>query len=179
MQHSLSRYYIGLGSNLDNPIKQIKEATLELQALHTQCAHEDISKRHQFISSSLYASNPVGPQDQPDFVNSVIGLNSHLSPQDMLITLQTIEQKHLRVRKRHWGERTLDLDILLVDDCVIESNTLIVPHTYMHARAFVLKPLYEIAPKIILKGHSLDYWLQQDHVTAQSIHKLNYNLDKS
>jgi 2-amino-4-hydroxy-6-hydroxymethyldihydropteridine diphosphokinase len=135
--------YIGLGSNLENPLQQIKTAIDDLQSL------ADIN----IVSvSSLYQSPPMGPADQPDYINAVLALETSLNPHQLLDALQSVEQLHGRVRKRHWGERTLDLDILLYGDQILDDERLKIPHPGMHERAFVLYPLAEIAPDIEIPG---------------------------
>lgn len=135
--------YIGLGSNLENPLQQIKTAIDDLQSL------ADI----QVISvSSLYQSAPMGPADQPDYINAVLSLKTTLPAHQLLDVLQQIEQQHGRVRKRHWGERTLDLDILLYGAETIDDERLKVPHPGIAQRAFVLYPLAEIAPELEIPG---------------------------
>lgn len=135
--------YIGLGSNLENPLQQIKTAINDLQSL------ADIN----IVSvSSLYQSPPMGPADQPDYINAVLALETSLNPHQLLDALQSVEQLHGRVRKRHWGERTLDLDILLYGDQILDDERLKIPHPGMHERAFVLYPLAEIAPDIEIPG---------------------------
>lgn len=131
--------YIGLGSNLDGPIDQINKALAELAMLpDTECV------KH----SSLYTTAPVGPQDQPDYINAVALLKTALQPEFLLDECQRLEQNHLRVRDgQHWGSRTLDLDLLLYAQQRIETSRLVVPHPQMAVRAFVLVPLAEIAPK--------------------------------
>lgn len=135
--------YIGLGSNLNHPEQQIRQALKELGALpQTDCmAH-----------SKLYRSSPMGPQDQPDYINAVAVLSTVLDPHHLLAELQAIEQRHNRVRKRRWGERTLDLDLLLYGDFQIATAALTVPHPGLHERAFVLYPLAEIAPDVMIPG---------------------------
>ena len=135
--------YVGLGSNLQNPREQVRQALQELGQLPRTRLD-----RH----SSLYRSAPLGPQDQPDYVNAVACLATELAPLPLLDALQAIEQAHGRVRDRHWGARTLDLDILLYGDRVIDLPRLQVPHPQMHRRSFVLKPLLEIAPGLAVPG---------------------------
>lgn len=135
------RAYIGLGSNLESPRNQINRALVEL---------EHLPLSHLVAHSHLYASRPVGPQDQPDFVNAVAALNTRLSPLALLDQLQALEQRHGRQRKRHWGPRTLDLDLLLYDNARIELPRLRVPHPQMSTRGFVLIPLAELAPTLRL-----------------------------
>jgi 2-amino-4-hydroxy-6-hydroxymethyldihydropteridine diphosphokinase len=127
--------YIGLGSNLEDPVQQLKTALNEL---------DQLPRTKRIRASSLYSSKPVGPQDQPDFVNAVACLSTDLTPIELLDALQALEQSHRRVRERHWGPRTLDLDILLYDEQIIEQPRLIIPHAFMHTRGFVLLPLAEI-----------------------------------
>ena len=147
----MSLVYIGLGANLDQPQQQLKQAFIELAQLPSSSL---------LSYSSLYSSKPVGPQDQPDFVNAVALLNTDLQPIALLDALQQLEQEHGRIRKRHWGERTLDLDIILIDDKVINSERLIVPHPYAQQRSFVLYPLYEISPELRFPdGKSLEQLL--------------------
>ena len=135
--------YIGLGSNLDHPQQQILQAMDELD-----CIPESWLVR----TSSLYASAPMGPQDQPAYVNAVAAITTGLAPLDLLDELQEIEKRHGRVRERRWGPRTLDLDLLLYGDQIIREHRLTVPHPGMTRRAFVLKPLFEIAPRLQVPG---------------------------
>ncbi|MGR6036158.1 MAG: 2-amino-4-hydroxy-6-hydroxymethyldihydropteridine diphosphokinase [Candidatus Nitrosoglobus sp.] len=135
------RAYVGLGSNLHHPRWQICRALVELNTLpQTRCA----------AHSKSYQSAPMGPADQPDYINAVAALDTELGPYDLLINLQAIEQRHHRIKNRRWGERTLDLDLLLYGDLEITTERLVVPHPGLHERAFVLYPLAEIAPSIII-----------------------------
>jgi 2-amino-4-hydroxy-6-hydroxymethyldihydropteridine diphosphokinase len=131
--------YIGLGSNLSDPGQQI---LLALNSIN------ELPNTDLVSTSSLYGSKPLGPQDQPDFVNSVCLVKTELSPQGLLEALKKIEKDQGRVKKRLWGERLIDLDILLYDDMEMTTEELTIPHSQMHLRAFVLKPLVEIAPAI-------------------------------
>ncbi len=147
------RCYIGLGSNLENPVTQVATALLELERL-PDCRH--------LIHSSLYRSDPVGPPGQPDYINAVASLETTLSPLELLDAMQALEQQHQRVRIQHWGPRTLDLDLLLYGDQQIRNERLTVPHPYLHERSFVLYPLAEIAPEISIPGRkSLEDCLKQ------------------
>ncbi|WP_432471086.1 2-amino-4-hydroxy-6-hydroxymethyldihydropteridine diphosphokinase [Amphritea sp. HPY] len=141
MSDSWQTCYIGLGSNLDSPREQVSSALTELTQL-PQCRN----LKH----SSLYRSDPVGPAGQPDYINAVACLETCLSPLHLLDALQGIEQAHQRVRIQHWGPRTLDLDLLLYGDQVIQNQRLTVPHAFMKVRNFVLYPLAEIAPNLSL-----------------------------
>lgn len=137
--------YIGLGSNLEAPRDQLERALSSLDSLPlTQCV----------ARSSLYASAPVGPQDQPDFVNAVAAIRTRLSPLALLDQLQALEQRHRRVRDRHWGPRTLDLDLLWYAGLRRHTPRLTLPHPEMPHRRFVLEPLAEIAPTLSLDGES-------------------------
>ncbi len=133
--------YVGLGSNLDDPASQVRRA---LETLG------ELPLTQRVGVSSLYASRPVGPQDQPDYINAVAHLATRLSPLALLDQLQALEQRHRRVRRRHWGPRTLDLDLLLFGKRVIATPRLRVPHPEMSARPFVMVPLAELAPALTL-----------------------------
>ncbi|QIM68323.1 2-amino-4-hydroxy-6-hydroxymethyldihydropteridine diphosphokinase [Basfia succiniciproducens] len=133
--------YIALGSNLNTPIEQLNSALTALNKL---------PQTSLSAVSSFYQSKPLGPQDQPDYVNAVACIHTELAPLELLDYLQQIENEQGRVRLRRWGERTLDLDILLYDDLVIKSERLTLPHYDMTNREFVIIPLYEIAPNLIL-----------------------------
>lgn len=130
--------YIGLGSNLDNPLQQIRSAAQAIGALN---------QVDDCLLSPLYSSQPVGPQDQPDYINAVMRLKTRLAPMELLKQLQTIENQQGRVRSIRWGARTLDLDLLLYDDQVLNLPELIVPHPELKNRGFVLYPLADIAPE--------------------------------
>lgn len=127
--------YIGLGSNLQQPAVQVRQAMTELDA---------IPQSHCSGYSSLYQSPPMGPADQPEYINAVARMVTRLSPIRLLGELQIIEQQHGRVRARPWGQRTLDLDLLLYGEVVITTQHLTVPHPGMAERAFVLYPLQEL-----------------------------------
>jgi len=129
--------YIGLGSNLENPAEKIQQARLFI------AEHANMS---ELKFSSLYSSPPMGPKDQPDYVNAVMSIQTALSAIDLLRVLQGIENDFGRDRGViRWGARTLDLDILLYGDQQIDLPELKVPHIGLAERAFVLYPLQEIA----------------------------------
>jgi len=145
--------YIGLGSNLCEPIEQIQQALDELAGL----AQTQVTR-----VSSLYRSRAVGPGEQPDYINAVAQLTTQLAPEPLLDALQALEQVHERKRLVRWGPRTLDLDILLYDDTSINTERLSVPHPYLTERNFVLLPLLEIAPNLQLAdGTSIATLAQQ------------------
>jgi len=133
--------YIALGSNLDDPQQQVLQAITELDAL---------PDTHITAVSPWYRSSPMGPSDQPDYINGIAELETDLNPLPLLKALQGIEDAHQRVRQKRWGARTLDLDILLYGDQVINHPELQVPHPGMATRNFVLYPLADIAPQLVL-----------------------------
>lgn len=136
----MTRVYIALGSNLANPLHQVQSA---LNAL------AELPQTKLIATSSLYRTPPLGPQDQPDYLNAVVALNTDLSAENLLDHTQKIELEHGRVRKdERWGPRTLDLDILLFGDEIINTERLTVPHYDMKNRQFMLYPLAEIAPEL-------------------------------
>jgi len=135
--------YIGIGSNLDDPAAQVLRAFDELDALPDTRLE---------ARSSLYGSRPLGPPDQPDYVNAVARLTTGLEPLQLLDALQSIERDHRRERGVRWGPRTLDLDLLLYGDRRIDHERLSVPHPQMHRRDFVLRPLVEISPELDIPG---------------------------
>lgn len=137
--------YIGLGSNLDYPAAQLRRALTELSGLpNTRIASH----------SNFYQSKPLGPQDQPDYLNAVAALQTRLEPQDLMLNLRAIEEAHGRWRSlvNRWGPRTLDLDLLLYADMVMQTPELTLPHPELHKRSFVLYPLAELAPDLIIPG---------------------------
>lgn len=146
--------YIGLGANLSEPMAQIQ------RALDVLADHPDLSLVQH---SSLYGSKPMGPQDQPDYVNAVAKLATSLTAESLLDVLQQIELEHGRVRKaERWGPRTLDLDILLFNTDTINSDRLTVPHYGLKEREFVVYPLLEITPELKLPdGTELDSLTQK------------------
>ena len=133
--------YIGLGSNLKIPASQLKKAVLHIQR---------ISDTFVVRQSSLYRSAPMGPQNQDDFINQVIEVETSLPASKLLDELQSIETKMGRVRLERWGPRVIDLDILLYGQEIINDENLIVPHYGLQDRAFVIYPLAEINPELVL-----------------------------
>ncbi|WP_130834049.1 2-amino-4-hydroxy-6-hydroxymethyldihydropteridine diphosphokinase [[Erwinia] mediterraneensis] len=134
--------WLALGSNLAHPLQQVEEALAAL---------DQIPQTQRVATSSFYRTPPYGPPDQPDYLNAVVALHTDLAPEQLLDHTQRIELAHGRVRKaERWGPRTLDLDILLFGDAVINTPRLTIPHYDMHNRAFMLVPLQEIAPDLIL-----------------------------
>ena len=136
--------YVGLGSNLDQPREQVLIALHELSGL---------PETRLVTHSALYRSAPIGRATQPDFVNAVAQIETALTPSRLLAELQALENRHGRVRPFPGAPRTLDLDVLLYGNAVVASAALVVPHPRMHQRAFVLRPLAEIAPAAVIPGH--------------------------
>lgn len=136
----MTTIYLSLGSNIGNRRQQLERA-VELLS--------DTEGIRIVKTSSIYETAPVGGVAQDDFYNLCVTLNTSLTAQQVLAVCQSIEQQLARVRKIHWGPRTIDLDILLVEDQVIDEPTLQVPHPYMLDRSFVLIPLNEIAPDAV------------------------------
>ena len=138
-----STVFIGLGSNLGDSQTILQQAT---QAI------ADIPKTQHLKTSRFYQTAPVGPIEQDDFLNAVIAIETQLNPSQLLAQLQAIENHHGRQRHHqiHWGPRTLDLDILLFGKTQYRDRHLIIPHPELLNRAFVLVPLREIAPNLIL-----------------------------
>ena len=133
--------YLGLGSNQSDPISQIKNATDLIEKIETS----KIIKK-----SSLYESLPVGYLDQPNFINQVISLQTSLSAAELFERFQQIEFQLKRVKKIVNGPRTIDIDILLFNQEIILTNDLTIPHPRMLDRAFVMIPLLEIEPNILV-----------------------------
>jgi 2-amino-4-hydroxy-6-hydroxymethyldihydropteridine diphosphokinase len=138
------RAYIGLGGNLADPVAQLRSAVAELGRLpQTQVA----------ACSSFYRSAPVGQADQPDFINAACCLHTALAPEALLDALLAIERVHGRVRAgARGGPRTLDLDLLMYGAEVRHAAVLTLPHPRLHERAFVLAPLAEIEPDLVVPG---------------------------
>ena len=135
--------YIGLGSNLGDSQQILTEAVHKLASLGVV----QVSK--------LYQSPPMGPQDQPNYLNAAVQLITDLAPLALLDELQRFEQESGRVRLRHWGERTLDLDLLIYGDEQIQSERLTVPHVGVLERDFVLRPLLDLDENLYIKGQQL------------------------
>lgn len=133
--------YIGLGSNLGCSVDYLKSA---IESLRLN------DRIHDLQVSNFYLSKPHGPQDQPDYVNAVAQFYSDYDPHDLLWALQKIEKNNDRKRNgQRWGARTLDLDLLLYGNIIIDTETLTVPHPWMCDRSFVIYPLQELSPKLV------------------------------
>ncbi len=138
--------FVGVGANLGDPLAQCKEA------VHRMATHPDF---HSLRPSSYYRSKPMGPQDQPDYVNLVVHFFTELSPNALLLELQTIEAKMGKVKRRHWGERCIDLDILLYEQHQLDEPDCTIPHPGLTQRSFVVYPLLELEPDLILPDGTL------------------------
>ncbi len=135
--------FVGLGSNLADPVAQVSRALAALDRL---------PRTRLVRRSSLYSSAPVGYLQQPDFINAVAQLETELAPRALLDALLALEHECGRTREFLYSPRTLDLDLLLYDDMAHHEHGLTIPHPQMHLRAFVLQPLLEIAPDCIIPG---------------------------
>lgn len=142
----MTRCYLGLGSNLRSPTRQLRQAVATLRLL----------PRSTVIKlSRIYVSKPLGVRAQPAYCNMVISLQTSLPAKSLLYHCQLIENKQQRTRKLHWGARTLDIDLLLYGNQVIGMRDLIVPHPHMLTRDFVLIPLLEIEPSVRMPSGQL------------------------
>lgn len=137
--------HVALGSNLGDRAATLVSARDALAAL---------ADAGTLVASGVYETAPFGPRDQPDYLNAVVRLGSALAPEALLDALQDIERRHGRVREgaRRWGERTLDLDLLLLGQARVDSARLRVPHPGLAERAFVLAPLAELDPDLVVPG---------------------------
>ncbi len=143
--------YVAIGSNLESPRERVLEAMERLSSLGAAGV---------LLRSHLYLSRPMGPQDQPDFVNAAVGLLTQLSPREMLAGLLDIERSMGRNRRERWGARVIDLDLVWMVDAAVEEPGLTVPHPGVSIRNFVLYPLAEIAPTINIPGMGIVLDLQ-------------------
>jgi 2-amino-4-hydroxy-6-hydroxymethyldihydropteridine diphosphokinase len=136
--------YVAIGSNLDHPRDRVLEA---FQRVTELCATSGT------LRSRLYSTRPMGPQDQPDFVNAVIGFLTTLGARELLATLLQVERAMGRDRQQRWGPRLIDLDLIWMPGEVIDEPGLTVPHPGVSSRNFVLYPLNDIAPTLAIPGH--------------------------
>jgi 2-amino-4-hydroxy-6-hydroxymethyldihydropteridine diphosphokinase len=140
---SVARCYIGLGGNLGDPVQTLRQAIAALGGL---------AGTQLLRASSLWRTAPLGHTQQPDFVNAVAEVGSTLAPRALLQELLALEQRFGRERSFANAPRTLDLDLLLFGDLIVEEAGLTLPHPRMHERAFVLAPLIELAPECVIPG---------------------------
>lgn len=157
------RAFVALGANLVDPQAQVRAAAAALN---------DLPGCRLVTLSSLYRTAPVGvPGEQPDYINAVAAVDTTLPPEELLQALLALEQRFGRERHTHLAPRTLDLDLLLYGDTVLDTPSLQLPHPRLHLRAFVLVPLAEIAPTLHLPGRgSVAAWLPA--VSLQAIAKV-------
>jgi 2-amino-4-hydroxy-6-hydroxymethyldihydropteridine diphosphokinase len=158
--------YIGVGSNLDNPVGQVRTAMTELGSISRTCVLQQ---------SSLYRSPALlsaeNPQPQPDYINAVAAVETELGARALLDQLLLIEQNHGRHRGLRWAARTLDLDLLVYGNARLDEPGLTVPHPGLPKRAFVLYPLHEIAPGLEVPGHGVVAMLK-DRCQAETIQRI-------
>lgn len=141
---STSTVYIGIGSNLDRPVQQVRRA---------RDALAELPNTRLLEISPLYSNPALGPGQQPDYVNAVAVIETRLEPHALLDALLLIEENQGRIRGPiRWQPRTIDLDLLVYGDRAIRDRRLTVPHPRMHERAFVLKPLFDLAPDLDVPG---------------------------
>ena len=141
IEQSKCRAFLGFGGNLDKPLNNFRQARRQLAE---QVEIEVLS------TSPLYQTPPVGgPEGQPDYLNGVVEILTGLSVLELLQLCQQIETDAGRSRNLHWGPRTLDIDLLLVEDLIIDTPLLTLPHPRLHQRHFVLLPLHDLAPELL------------------------------
>ena len=145
----VSRAYIGLGANLGDPAATLRAAVAELDRAGGTVA----------AVSPVYRTRPVGVTDQPPFLNAVAALLTPLRPDALLELLLAVEDAHGRARAERWGPRTLDLDLIWYDGVEREDERLVLPHPRAHEREFVLRPLCDIDPEVVLRGLPVREWL--------------------
>lgn len=154
--------YLALGSNLGNRKENILKAYQYIQA------DEDVAI---IAKSSFYETKPVGYVDQEWFINSVIAIETTLTPYELLELCHNVENELKRVRKIRWGPRTIDVDILLYNDLTLDEEDLIIPHPRMTERAFVIVPLYEIDQSLTINNKSIK--LLKDQLDTKDVKKIH------
>lgn len=137
--HSFTMIYLLLGTNLGDRIQMLNRA-IDLIAERVGTV---------VLQSSLYETAPWGVTDQPDYLNQVLTVDTKLKPEELLVQTQAIEQELGRVRLAKWGARVIDIDILYYDQFILQTDTLTIPHPFLHQRRFTLVPLDEVAPDFI------------------------------
>nr|WP_314357464.1 2-amino-4-hydroxy-6-hydroxymethyldihydropteridine diphosphokinase [uncultured Achromobacter sp.] len=160
MSPALVRAYIGLGANLGDSAATLRRVLAQLQATDGIDA---------MTASPFYRSAPVDATG-PDFVNAVAALDTRLPPLALLDALQALENQHGRLRPYKNAPRTLDLDLLTYADVLLDHERLILPHPRMHQRAFVLLPLQDLAPDMLVNGRPISTWVAQ--IRDQAIERL-------
>ena len=159
--------YIGLGSNLEQPFQQITNAIVAIDELPDTRVIKD---------SGYFKSRPMGPEDQPDYINAVIEVETRMQALDLLKSCQAIEQQQGRIKTRRWGERTIDLDILLYADQQIETDELVIPHPGISQRDFVYMPLLKLDAALNIPGLGvLEDIVRSDDKLAIDVTKTDYS----
>ena len=131
----MKQVFIGIGSNQNHPYFRVNSAFKQINR---------INQTRLIKRSSLYETVPLGPKLQPNFINAVVEIETMLSPNNLLKELQLLEKQHNRKKTKRWGPRSLDLDILIYEQVIMDTDTLTIPHPGLKYREFVLIPLYEI-----------------------------------
>ena len=131
----MNQVYLGIGSNKNHPYFRINTVLKQINRIKST----NIVKK-----SSLYVTKPLGPQAQPNFINCVIEIRTNLEPLALLYELQNLERVHNRKKTKRWGHRSMDIDILIYNNLIMNTDKLIIPHPGLEYRDFVLIPLYEI-----------------------------------
>ncbi len=161
--------FVGLGSNINQPALQLSKACRSMAALgNTQLV----------AISPVYESPPMGPADQPHFLNACAHLRTGLSPGELLTSLQAIETAMGRIRRRRWGERCIDLDLLLVGNLQLKNEVLTLPHPGLYSRDFVLRPLSDLLGREFVMPNGVDIGTLLAVCTTERLEKLNIVLPK-
>ena len=156
--------FLSLGSNMGDRLEYLSKAIDEIS---------QIQGCNILNKSRVYETEPWGYENQEAFLNLCISIETSLSPYELLESLQTIELELDRVRKIHWGPRTIDIDILLFDDIICEDDKLTIPHPRRRERAFVLIPLYDIEKNLIIDGKKLEDLMKKTETRGIKEYKKN------
>ncbi|GAW92213.1 2-amino-4-hydroxy-6-hydroxymethyldihydropteridine diphosphokinase [Calderihabitans maritimus] len=164
------RVYLGLGGNV-GPVKENLARAIQLLDEHPEI--EVVGR------SKWYLSSPVGKEDQPWFINGVIEIYTTLKPEQLLKVVNEIEQKLGRQRRERWGPRTVDIDILLFGDQIINTEDLVIPHPRLKERSFVLVPLRELNSRLTLPtGEQVEELIEKLEFSEQQVLPINLKHDK-
>ncbi len=147
----MSKVYLGLGSNIGDRLGYLKKAMALIKNFH---------ETELIKISKVYETEPWGYTEQDDYLNLCLEIKTTLSPYKLLTNCQEVEKNLRRERKIKWGPRTIDIDILLYDDLVLEEDDLIIPHPRIQERAFILIPLRDLNNKLMIKGKKLEEWIE-------------------
>ncbi len=157
MNEQFRRAYLALGGNIGDVAATMRRALGHLGA---------DGRTEIKAASSLYATPPWGVTDQPEFLNASVAISTALDPLDLLAACLAAERANKRIRAARWGPRTIDLDVLWMDGVELRDGPLILPHPRITERAFVLKPLNDIAPALSVDGKTVAQWLAQSDVSG-------------